>query len=307
MVQTGHGHLHAIERLCTRDFACFREDACNVPFDGAAALGHSNPACVESEESMSLPSRESPSLVFHGEAFAPWCEKARWAMDHHSLAYHYREHIPVLGEWALRRAAGRYAGKCSVPLLVTRTRVIMDSYLIARKADELGSASSLFPAEADDAVQHWNRVGETIMQSGRALLLARLLLMDDALAEQVPGPVPAILRPLLPFVARSGVRYLARKYHTAALVPLAERQMGAALEELRAAVARSTHLVARRFTFADIATVTALQFVEPVADRYIPLGSATRRAWTDERFRQAYGDLLEWRDELYALYRSVLR
>ena len=246
---------------------------------------------------------DTSKLVFYGEHFAPWCEKARWALDHHWLAYRYREHVPMIGEWALRRAARQPAGRVSVPLLVTADAVIMDSWLIARKADELGSAPSLFPEAGDDAVRHWNAVGETVMQCGRALLLARLSCMEDALAEQLPAPVPRRLRPWLAPLARTGVRFVARKYATAALLPVAEGQLGSALLELRAAVSGKTHLVGQRFSFADIAMATALQFVEPVANGYIPLGPATRRAWTHERLQVAYGDLLAWRDGMYAAHR----
>ena len=250
-----------------------------------------------------MSSRPNTGLVLYGEHFAPWCEKARWAMDHHCLDYRYREHVPLLGEWTLRRAARRYAGKVSVPLLVTDSCVIMDSWLIAKKADELGSAPSLFPEVDNGAVGHWNSVRETIMQCGRALLLARLANTEEALAEQVPGPVTGMPRPWLAPVARIGVRFLAGKYGTTALLPMADQQLGNALLELRAAVFRKGHVVGQGLTFADIAMATALQFVEPVADRYIPLGPATRRAWTHERFQALYGDLLAWRDELYASYR----
>ena len=58
------------------------------------------------------------------------------------------------------------------------------------------------------------------------------------------------------------------------------------------AVSRHACLVGGTFSFADVAMVVALQFVEPVADRYIRLGPATRRAWTNERFRHDYADLL---------------
>lgn len=243
------------------------------------------------------------NLVLYGERFAPWCEKARWAMDHHSLEYRYREHVPLIGEWSLRWVSGRYRGPVSVPLLVDGGEVIMDSYQIAVKADELGAGPALFRMEHADAIQYWNELSEILMQSGRALLLERLAVMPDALAEQVPGRVPAGLRPLLTPVARAGVQFIARKYATAARLPAAEETMAKALRELRKTVWRHACLVGATFSFADVAMAAALHFVEPVSERYIRLGPATRRAWTNERFRHDYADLLAWRDMVYELHR----
>lgn len=243
-------------------------------------------------------------VVLYAEHFAPWCEKARWALDHHSIAYRYREHVPLMGEWTLRRVSGRYRGPVSVPLLVVDGEVIMDSYRIALTAEDLGTGPALFRAEHADAIRYWNGVSEKLMQAGRALLLERLAAMPDALAEQVPGRVPEGLRRLLAPAARAGVRFIARKYATTARLPAAEETLAQALQELRKTVSRHACLVGGTFSFADVAMATALQFIEPVSDLYLRLGPATRRAWTNERFRPDHADLLAWRDMVYELHRA---
>lgn len=255
------------------------------------------------ETSQSSREVEKLHLLLYGEHFAPWCEKARWALDHHSITYCYREHVPLAGEWMLRRVSGRYTGIVSVPMLVVGRDVVMDSYAIALKADELGFSSSLLPEDDAAAIRRWNAISETVMQSGRALLLERLAGRADALAEQVPWSVPGRLRPLLVPIARVGLRFVARKYDTATLLPAAETKMEEALQELRAALTLSGYLVGRKFSFADVAMAASLQFIEPVSSRYITLGPATRRAWINEPFRQAFRDLLSWRDEIYQLHR----
>lgn len=260
---------------------------------------------ISEAQSTSKPRREAEpqQVLLYAEHFAPWCEKARWALDHHSIAYRYREHVPLMGECTLRRVSGRYGGPVSVPLLVVNGEVIMDSYRIALKADEIGAGALLFPLEHADAIQSWNERSEALMQSGRALLLERLAVMPDALAEQVPGHVPAGLRRLLAPAARAGVRFVARKYSTAARLPTAEEALAEVLRQLRKAVCRHSCLVGGAFSFADVAMATSLQFVEPVSNRYMRLGPATRRAWSNERFRHDYRDLLAWRDMVYEQHR----
>ena len=68
----------------------------------------------------------------YAESFAPWCDKARWALDHHRVAYDYVQHVPLMGELPLRLAARRPLGRVTVPLLVDDGQVLMDSFEIAR-------------------------------------------------------------------------------------------------------------------------------------------------------------------------------
>jgi glutathione S-transferase len=239
------------------------------------------------------------------ESFAPWCEKARWALDHHGVAYRWREHVPFLGELSLRLAARRWRGKVTVPLLVGDGLALMDSLAIARYAERVGRGAPLFPRSHEEAVGQWNTCSEALMVAGRALLLMRMLAQPAALREQLPPAVPPWLRPRLAAVGAFGVRCLARKY---GVEPGAHSQHDAAchraLDALRDGLRHTdTHLVEGRLSFADIAMATALQFILPVADRFMPLGPATRVAWTHAALVADYPDLLAWRDRLYAGHR----
>jgi glutathione S-transferase len=57
------------------------------------------------------------------------------------------------------------------------------------------------------------------------------------------------------------------------------------------------------FSFADVALATLLQCVAPVDDRYVRLGAATRRVWHQPELSGRFGDLVKWRDRLYAEHR----
>ena len=43
--------------------------------------------------------------TLYGLTQSAWTEKARWALEHHGIAYRYHEHVPVLGEVLLRLKA----------------------------------------------------------------------------------------------------------------------------------------------------------------------------------------------------------
>jgi glutathione S-transferase len=47
-----------------------------------------------------------------------------------------------------------------------------------------------------------------------------------------------------------------------------------------------------------------LQGVVPVSDAYLPIGAATRQAFTQTELGAAYGDLIAWRDGIYARHRK---
>ena len=145
--------------------------------------------------------QDAQMIQLYAESFAPWCEKARWALDHHRVAYRYTEHVPMVGELRLRLAARKLRGVVTVPLLVTGSGVLMDSVAIARAAEGLGGPpekgpQTLFPEGEAQALAQWNLWSEIVMTSGRALLLGRMLRHPEA-REQLPPFVPKGFRPML--------------------------------------------------------------------------------------------------------------
>lgn len=244
---------------------------------------------------------EVPDTRFYAESFAPFCERARWALDHHGVTYREIEQVPLVAEVTLRLAARRLRGPVTVPLLVTEGRTIMGSHEIARWAEERGTGSPLFPPT--DQVDRWITVSDAIMEAGRALLLDRLSTDVDALGEQLPPLVPAPLRRPLSGAARLGVLHLRRKYGTRGRTAEAhEIALRGRLEEVRR---RVTGRVPDLFSYADITLAASLQFIRPVADEHIHLGPASRRVWTHERLAEQFGDLLAWRDRIYTAFRRA--
>ncbi len=214
----------------------------------------------------------------------------------------------MLGEVLLRRKAR--TSKATVPLLADGDVVVMGSFEIIQHADGVGEGTRLVPADRKDAVARWVAVAEEMMHVGRAWLTKRLLASKQAQAEALPGFVPGTVRGLLAPSTAMALHFLAKKYAIPDDVePLVERTVRPRLLELREALARHrdgsgepTYVLGpEAFTAADLVLASTLQLVRPHATA--KLGPATREAWSNPALADGFGDLLAWRDAVYAKHR----
>jgi glutathione S-transferase len=242
--------------------------------------------------------RESRSL--YAMPYSPWSERARWALLHHRLPFREVAHLPLVGELALRARVRRLTGKVSVPLLVDGDQVVMDSFHIARYVDTVGRGTRLIPEAHAATIAALNTRMDVVLDAGRARLL-ELAISDPAAAlEFVPAPLRAL--PFAVASSRLGFRFVARKYGT---------RLEGAMTELRAGFVEIRKILAGKafvfdaFTYADVLAATALEFLEPVEDRYVPLGPATRQGLSDSAMIAEFADLVAWRDALYAAHRPL--
>lgn len=248
---------------------------------------------------MSQPSRR---LVFL--PISPWSERARWALEHHQLSYERILHAPFLGERRLRRLVGPGPKVATVPVLLVGDERITESIDIARYAERNGQGAKLFPPEKDGEIRRWNQLGDELMRAGRGLVVAALLADPAALDESLPPNLPGFLRPLLRPVTRYAMGWFGRKYGVLGSDRAAQvATMRSVLSTLREALKASSPYLLGRFSYADMIMATSLQGVSPVAERYIRLGPATRRAWTCPELATEFSDLLAWRDRIYELHR----
>jgi glutathione S-transferase len=244
----------------------------------------------------------APMIRLVALPYSPWSEKARWALDHHRVAYKESAHMPMLGESLLRLRSGKMSGRVSVPLLVADGQAIDDSFAIARYAEAHGSGTPLFPRGAEGDVEAWNGRSEEALRAARVVYLRRLESDADARRETLPGFLPDALKSVLMPGTVAGVRFVGRKYKD--LNPAnADAAFEAALAHLEAVLDGKPHLLGD-FSFADIAMSTVLQFVQPVADQYLHLGPASRRCATDESLAKRFSRAVSWRDRLYTDHRK---
>jgi glutathione S-transferase len=239
--------------------------------------------------------------TLHGLFYSPWTERARWALDHHRIAYRYREHTILLGELQLRRAArGTGRSKATVPLLRDGELVLGDSLQIIQYADRVGAGAPLGSSEPE-LLELAGRV-EGALRSIRIRVTLRTLKDREALREAAATAVPGLLAGLCRPVAALGARHVARKYGFDADAD--EPPERPVIELLRAVRDRldGRPLLGETFGAGDILVATLLQGVRP-ADPGPKLPPATRRVWTSESLAEQFADLLEWRDALYARWR----
>ena len=239
-------------------------------------------------------------------SYSPWSEKARWALDHHGIDYVEQAHTPMIGELALRAALKRWTGKVSGPAYVGDDgEGVRDSFEIAQYAEKHGNgkSSTLFPKDVMERIGAWNALSEQALVAGRALRMPRIAESPEALRESLPrfarelGPVGGAM-------GKIGIAFIARKYDVDAAHEEASRAaIRAVLSTTKAALSEDRSYLVEQFSFADIAMACVLQMVVPVDDRFIRLGPATRKVWTDEKLAGEFPDLVAWRDRLYQTYR----
>lgn len=248
-----------------------------------------------------------PALI--AEYFAPWSEKARWALDHHRIAYEYREHVPLVGELALRARTRRFRGRVSTPaLLLDDGAVLYDSFDIARHAEAHGRGAPLFPPEHAAAIAEWNARSEAALAAGRALYLERLASDPRAQVDMQPRELPEWLRRASAPMTGLVVAFIRSKYGIdAAASRAAEATLVRELDALRGALSGRPHLLGDTLSYADVTMAVTLQFVAPVDTRWVPLGPDAFVAWTHPELAKRYTDLVAWRDGLYAQWRPVAR
>lgn len=239
--------------------------------------------------------------TLYGISQSPWTHRARWALDHHGVTYRYHEHLPMLGEVLLRRAAKlREKGKkASAPLLVDGDSAVMGSFEIAKYAESNGRGAPLFPRDpaVEKSIAHWNDVAERMTNVGRVSVFIKFPKNRAAQREALPSFVPGFMAGS----AAMAVSFLAKKYAVPTDLDAEVKQvLRPALEELRTALAGKQYLL-DGFTYADITVACALQSVRP-HDR-APLGPGTRETWTNEELATEFDDLLMWRDAIHRKHR----
>lgn len=241
----------------------------------------------------------SPTLVHLPQS--AFSEKARWALDHHGIAYRALEHVPMLFEPMLRIMSRELRKKPSVPMLVDGSFVARDSLSVALYAEQRGNGKTLFPASFDRTIYAWNDHADRLLEAARSRMLERLLTNDAALLEAVPPRLARLGSALLP-VARMATSFLIEKYGTRRTPAAAlEATMSSVLEKADAVVTKKEYLVADEFTFADIAVASALGMIAPHPRQ--PLGPASRTVWSEPQFTAAFPGLISWRDRIVEQHR----
>jgi glutathione S-transferase len=255
----------------------------------------------------------SSQPVLIGISYSPWTAKARWALDHHGITYRYREHLVMVGMPELRLRTGKwFSGDLTVPALCAPEGVWLDSWKIARHAEEIGKGKSLFGSPDDlVAIARFNEWSETAVGAARSIVTMRIPKDPDACSEALDPIAPKFAHRALGFVVKMGTAYIAGEFGV-------DRTLGEApyLAEIRKAllsfrealkVSGGNYLLgdAHGFSYADVVLAIALQAAEPVDHPSFRIKPATRKVWTTPELVSEFSDLLAWRKTIYEKHRSA--
>ncbi|MRG95699.1 glutathione S-transferase family protein [Polyangium spumosum] len=247
--------------------------------------------------------KQKPRL--YGIPFSPWSEKARWALDHHRIAYEKVDHQLLVGDIRLRILLRKPTGRVTVPVLDDRGVLFTDSFDIARHADSIGAGPKLFPAGREAEIEAWNRRSEAGLAALRAAMILRVLDEPAAAKAMLPKGIPDVVEPLLLLVGRRVMELFAAKYEmrkgAASHRAVVEENLDA-LEEALAGGRK--YLIGDTFSYADITMALLLQMVRPVDKRFMSVGPGGREGWSNPDLAERYAALLAWRDELYEKHRK---
>ncbi|HEY1959563.1 MAG TPA: glutathione S-transferase family protein [Polyangiaceae bacterium] len=230
---------------------------------------------------------------------SPWSERARWALLHHKKKFEEREHVPLVGELALRMRAKNTNGKVSVPLLVAEDGAsVQGSLAIGEWVDARGKQKKLFPEGGRERIVALYEALEDPLSAGRERFVRDLTSDREAQLESLPPFLRAL--PFATLSARVGTAFVASKYN--ARIGSVDDRMRAGLRALREALAGKPYVL-DDFSFGDIVGTSIVQAIRPCADEYLDFPPATRRLWEHPKLLKEFPELVEWRDAVYAKHR----
>ena len=228
---------------------------------------------------------------------SPWSERARWALLHHKVAFEEREHVPLIGELALRMRTS-VKGKASVPLLVEDDVAVQGSLAIGEWVDERGKKDKLFPEGKRDTIKKLYDALEDPLSAARERFVRDLMEDEEAQLESLPPMLRSL--PFATLSAKVGTTFVASKYN--ARIGSVDDRIRAGLRAVSDALGKKDYIL-DSFSFADIVGTSVVQAIAPGDDKYVNLPPGTRRLWNHEKLQKEFGHLIEWRDKIYSKHR----
>ena len=228
-----------------------------------------------------------------------FCEKARWALDHHQRPWQAVDLVPGRHGGTVRRLAPA----STVPLLVDGDRAIQGSGAIISHLDQTHRERSLTPGDALTAsmATEWERYLDAQVGGPLRLWFYHHLLPDrartlDFLLQGAPWHARALYTLMWPRIRSRMARHMGVGAESA---QQAERDLLSAFDRLDQALAQRRFLVGARFSRADLTACALLaRLCLPSARDQDPAGVRAFRERVQQR--RFYG----WVGEIYRDYRK---
>lgn len=233
---------------------------------------------------------------------SPWSERARWALLHHKIQFEEREHVPLIGELALRMRAKNTKGKVSVPLLVGDDgESVQGSFTIGEYVDEKGKRDKLFPEGSRDAIHALYEALEDPLAAAREGFVRDLMNDKEAQLESLPPFLRSL--PFASLSAKVGTAFVANKYN--ARIGSVDDRIRAGLRTVREAIGKKEYVIGDGFSFGDVVGTSIVQAIAPGDDKYIRIPPGTRALWNHTKLQKEFAELIEWRDRVYKKHRPT--
>ena len=228
---------------------------------------------------------------------SPWSERARWALLHHKIAFEEREHVPLIGELALRMRTP-VKGKASVPLLVDDDVAVQGSLAIGEWVDERGKKDKLFPEGSRETIKKLYDDLEDSLSAARERFVRDLMNDEEAQLESLPPLLRSL--PFATMSAKLGTTFVASKYN--ARIGSVDDRMRAGLRAVSEGLGKKDYIL-ESFSFADIVGTSIVHAIAPGDDKYLRIPPGTRRLWNHPKLQKEFAHLIEWRDRVYSKHR----
>ena len=228
---------------------------------------------------------------------SPWSERARWALLHHKIAFDEREHVPLIGELALRMRTP-VKGKASVPLLVEDDVAVQGSLAIGEWVDERGKKEKLFPEGSRETIKKLYDDLEDPLSAAREAFVRDLMNDTEAQLESLPPMLRSL--PFATLSAKIGTSFVASKYN--ARIGSVDDRIRRGLRALSDAIGKKDYVL-DSFSFGDVVGTSIVQAIAPGDDQYVRIPPGTRRLWNHAKLQKEFPHLVDWRDRVYSKHR----
>ena len=239
---------------------------------------------------------------------SPWSERARWALDHAGTKYDTIVYTPLVSTLYVRWLSRNFNNKLTIPVAIANntgeSQILRDSLSISLHANtsRLAQRKNLFPAEHIDEINEWYQLSESMLDILRVRANPRMKQSRDLQLNNLPAAIPTSVKPLFLPLSRYALNHFENKYplqsadHDQILID--------GLNKIRSSLEKSgSGYILDQFSYADITTAVIFQAISPCSNKFVELDDATRECWRDHQLIEQFGDLIEWRDNIYEKHR----
>lgn len=235
-----------------------------------------------------------------------YCEKIRLILDYKGLPYRKVEVTPGIGQLDLFRMSGQR----QVPVLKDGAEIIPDSTAIALYLDQKYPDRPIIPLDPQERalcllMEEW--ADESIGTNARKVMLGAFNQNPSFRSAALPANAPGFLKSIVEAVPREALDLMGTGVGLGAdAIKAARKAMQQNLESLCTLLGDRPYLITDHPTLADFAVAGLSLYVKFPSGSYLQLPENLKgRGVPGLADNPEYQTFWNWRDRLYAEYRSI--